>query len=102
MTPAALIRVQTLLEQLDKLKAVHRAGETPSFGQVEALFDQAAVVRADIASRPAAWPTGPGPAPSLVVPSGGLLDQASQHITTALALVAAHGYAGHRRQESGS
>jgi len=92
MTPAALVRVQALLEQLDKLKALHRAGETPSFGQVEALFDQTAAVRADIAAMPAAWPTGPGTASSFVVPPGSLLDQASQHITTALALVAAHGY----------
>jgi len=63
MTPAALALVFGLLRQVDDLKAVHRSGDTPSFGQVEALFDQAAVVRAALnasdSARPANWPTSP-------------------------------------------
>ena len=62
---AGRLLVYELLEQLDKLKALHRAGETPSFGQVEALFDLAASVRAALLrpdpSRPAAWPTAASP-----------------------------------------
>lgn len=65
MNSQAALRVVELLEQLDRLKALHRAGETPTFGQVEALFDQAAVVRATLLasdpSRPAAWPTTASP-----------------------------------------
>lgn len=68
MTPAATLSIVELLAQLDKLKAVHRAGESPSFGQVEALFDQAAVVRAALhavdPSRPAPWPTTSRPRPT--------------------------------------
>jgi hypothetical protein len=73
MTPAradravALLQTFELLEQLDKLKALHRAGESPSYGQVEALFDQAAAVRAALhapdPSRPAPWPTSCHPTP---------------------------------------
>lgn len=66
MTPAALTQVTALLDQVDRLKALHRAGEVPTFGQVEALFDQAAVVRASLHaptadSRAVAWPTSPAP-----------------------------------------
>lgn len=62
MTTAALTHVTELLDHLDKLKALHRANESPSFGQVELLFDLAAVARAslaapDQAARPTAWPT---------------------------------------------
>lgn len=61
MSPATTTHVHELLEQLDRLKALHRAGESPSFGQVEALFDLAAVVRASLSAadpaRSAAWPT---------------------------------------------
>lgn len=73
MTPAttdravALLRTFDLLEQIDKLKALHRAGESPSYGQVESLFDQAALLRAALqtpdASRPAPWPTSSHPTP---------------------------------------
>jgi hypothetical protein len=61
MNPATP-HVYTLLAQLDVLKSIHRSGESPNFGQVEALFDQAALVRAalqaaDQASKSAAWPT---------------------------------------------
>lgn len=55
------LAIVELLEQLDKLKAVHRASESPTFGQVEALFDQADVVRRLVQAndRPqrVAWPT---------------------------------------------
>jgi hypothetical protein len=59
---AATPHVWALLAQLDVLKTIHRSGESPSFGQVEALFDQAALVRTamqadDLAARPASWPT---------------------------------------------
>lgn len=62
MTASALAHVVELLDHLDRLKALHRANESPSFGQVELLFDLAAVVRASLAApdpsaRPAAWPT---------------------------------------------
>lgn len=65
MVPYVTAHVLTLLAQLDTLKGAHRAGETPTFGQVEALFDQAAVVRAALASpdpsRAAAWPSAANP-----------------------------------------
>lgn len=63
--PSLLEEIQHLLTQLDHLKAVHRSGDGPTFGQVEALFDQADVVRAAVArvaANPADhianWPTG--------------------------------------------
>lgn len=64
MTPAAAASVVELLDHVDRLKAIHRSGGSPSFGQVEALFDQAAIVRttltaADDPTRPVAWPTPP-------------------------------------------
>lgn len=66
MSPAMTTQVTALLDQLDRLKALHRAGEVPTFGQVEALFDQAAVVRASLHApaaeiRAVAWPTSPAP-----------------------------------------
>lgn len=65
MTATAATHLAELLAQIDKLKALHRAGETPTFGQVEALFDQAALFRATLPtpdpSRPAAWPTAGSP-----------------------------------------
>jgi hypothetical protein len=62
MTSATATHLLELLDHLDKLKALHRAGESPSFGQVEALFDQAAVVRASLQvvdgpSTSTTWPT---------------------------------------------
>ena len=61
MTTATTVLLD-MLEHVDKLKALHRANESPSFGQVELLFDLAAVARASLAApdqfaRPAAWPT---------------------------------------------
>ena len=38
MTPATSVMLE-LLDHIDKLKALHRANESPSFGQVELLFD---------------------------------------------------------------
>jgi len=60
MTPATSVLLE-LLEHIDKLKALHRANESPSFGQVEQLFDYSDQVRRSLGvpaeSRPAAWPT---------------------------------------------
>jgi hypothetical protein len=60
MTPATRVLFD-LLDHIDKLKALHRANESPSFGQVEALFDHADLVRRSLgvpaAERPASWPT---------------------------------------------
>ena len=66
MTPAALTPLTALLDQVDRLKALHRAGEVPTFGQVDALFDLAVVVRASLPppaanDRAVAWPTSPAP-----------------------------------------
>jgi len=44
MSPQAQA-IHNLLDHIDKLKAVHRAAESPTFGQVEALFDHADLVR---------------------------------------------------------
>jgi hypothetical protein len=60
MTPQAQA-IADLLDHIDKLKAVHRASESPTFGQVEALFDHAELVRRafslpDRTTR-APWPT---------------------------------------------
>lgn len=58
-------QVSVLLGHIDALKAIHRSGGSPSFGQVEQLFDQAAAVRASMlatdSARPAAWPTAASP-----------------------------------------
>jgi hypothetical protein len=60
MSPQAQA-IHDLLDHVDKLKAVHRASESPTFGQVEALFDHADLVRRAFAlpERPtrAPWPT---------------------------------------------
>lgn len=60
MTPATTVLLE-MLDHVDKLKALHRANESPSFGQVEQLFDYCDQVRRSLgvpeASRPAAWPT---------------------------------------------
>jgi hypothetical protein len=40
MTPQAQ-SIHDLLEHIDRLKALHRASESPTFGQVELLFDLA-------------------------------------------------------------
>jgi len=68
MRPPFLDEVQQLLTQIDRLKHVHRTGEAPTFGQVEALFDQAALVRAALVrmgigrvDRHPAWPTAHSP-----------------------------------------
>ncbi len=39
-----------LLDTVDQLKAQHRAGITPHFGQLEDLFASAAAVRLDLAA----------------------------------------------------
>ena len=61
-------QLDLLLAQVDALKAVHRAGDAPTFGQVEALFDRATEVRTyqvrrtlGLESQLAPWPTGPWP-----------------------------------------
>lgn len=60
MTPATAMLLE-LLDHIDKLKALHRANESPSFGQVELLFDYGDQVRRSLGvpadARPAAWPT---------------------------------------------
>lgn len=53
--------LQLLLTHIDYLRGLHRAGQTPPYGEVERLFDLAADVRSDIATaaqlpRPAAAP----------------------------------------------
>jgi hypothetical protein len=60
MSPQAQA-IHDLLDHVDKLKAVHRASESPTFGQVELLFDLADQVRRaftlpDRTTR-APWPT---------------------------------------------
>jgi hypothetical protein len=51
-----------LLDHVDRLKAMHRAGETPTNGEVERLFDLASGLRVllepcEALQRPPAWPT---------------------------------------------
>lgn len=90
MTSAALPLVFGLLRQVDALKALHRSGTTPSFGQVEALFDQAAVVRAALTAadptRPANWPTSPRstPAPELRALVGAVTDALTAFVAHAV------------------
>lgn len=59
LTPLGAELVE-LLDHIDKLRALHRAGESPTFGQVEDLFDRASGLRlllsAREAARPAGWP----------------------------------------------
>lgn len=67
-TPASVrLDLLELLDAIDRLKAVHRASESPTFGQVEALFDQADTVRRGLIAigangrgqARAPWPTEP-------------------------------------------
>ena len=64
MNSASVTRVLDLLEQVDRLKALHRANESPSFGDVELLFDRADEVRRSLAAprraASAPWPTRGG------------------------------------------
>lgn len=53
--------LKTLLDTLDQLKAQHRAGITPHYGQLDDLFESAARVRQDVAAI-AAGMTPPPPA----------------------------------------
>ena len=73
MTPTATnvrLDLLELLDGIDRLRALHRAAESPTFGQVEALFDQADVVRRGLIAlgskgrgqERAPWPT-PDPQP---------------------------------------
>lgn len=51
--------VLELLDHIDRLKAVHRASESPTFGQVEQLFDLADLVRQQLVTgraKRAPWP----------------------------------------------
>lgn len=64
MNPATLTKVHLLLTQINRLKAVHRAGLSPDFGAVEALFDEAADLRLSLAED-AARPVGPAAAPTV-------------------------------------
>jgi hypothetical protein len=59
MSPQAQA-IADLLDHIDKLKAVHRASESPTFGQVEALFDHADQVRRAF-TLPARTPRAPWP-----------------------------------------
>ena len=65
MSPTAATHVIELLEHIDKLKALHRANESPSFGQVELLFDHADLVRRTLGvserGARAPWPTSSSP-----------------------------------------
>jgi hypothetical protein len=60
MSPQAQA-IHDLLDHIDKLKAVHRASESPTFGQVELLFDLADQVRRAFTlperTTRAPWPT---------------------------------------------
>lgn len=42
--------LKRLLDTVDQLKAQHRAGITPQYGQLEDLFESAAGVRRDLAA----------------------------------------------------
>lgn len=42
--------LKILLDTIDQLKAQHRAGITPSYGQLDDLFESAAAVRRDLAA----------------------------------------------------
>jgi hypothetical protein len=61
VTSYAAVALDALLDHLDALKALHRASESPTFGQVEKLFDLAAAVRQSALVPPprdrAAWPS---------------------------------------------
>ena len=52
--------LKLLLDTIDQLKAQHKAGITPQFGQLEDLFASAAAVRLDLAAI-AAGLTPPSP-----------------------------------------
>ncbi|HVL67176.1 MAG TPA: hypothetical protein VM364_07925 [Vicinamibacterales bacterium] len=43
-----MTEIRGLLEVLDRVKAQHRAGITPTFGQIEELFDCAARAREEL------------------------------------------------------
>jgi hypothetical protein len=64
MNATVVTLVLELLEHVDRMKALHRANESPSFGDVELLFDRADEVRRALsAPRRAAtapWPTRGG------------------------------------------
>lgn len=61
MTAVATSAVSQLLLHIDKLRALHRAAESPTFGQVELLFDLADATRRALLSTDqghhARWPT---------------------------------------------
>ncbi len=42
--------LKILLDTIDRLKAQHRAGITPHYGQLDDLFESAAAVRRDLAA----------------------------------------------------
>lgn len=54
--------LKILLDTLDQLKAQHRAGITPHYGQLEDLFESAAAVRRDMTAI-ASGLTPPAPRP---------------------------------------
>jgi hypothetical protein len=47
--------IQLLLDHVDGLRRMHRAGENPTYGQVETLFDLAIEARAQFEERPLDW-----------------------------------------------
>ena len=53
MTMSPTLRL--LLDHIDRIRSQHRAGENPTFGEVETLFDLAADVRAQAEREPAEW-----------------------------------------------
>ena len=58
--------IHNLLDTIERLKRQHRAGITPAFGELDALFEDAAIVRKDLAAvacgltPPADRPVRPG------------------------------------------
>ena len=47
-------QLETLLAQIEYLRRLHRAGETPAFGTLESFFDQAEAIRRGLSSKSAA------------------------------------------------
>jgi hypothetical protein len=53
--------VRALLDVIDRLKSQHRAGENPTYGQLEDLFDYATRAREDLRAAPSREPVAIAP-----------------------------------------
>jgi hypothetical protein len=88
MNAAMTAKVDRLVSQVERLRSLHRNGEAPQWGQVDALFDAASDVRRALdeeADDAAALRLG-APAP----PPGRPMDLAHLHLAAASQLIAAH------------